>query len=55
LSEQVIGIILRGRKEKIEQIISDIERERAVKILYVRRPKYPDPFMLIIELRKQKE
>jgi len=53
LSEQEIltGIILRGKSSVIEQIIQTLEKDKNIKLVYVRRAK-PEPYLIIIETYK---
>jgi len=52
MSEQTIGLVLRGEKSRLERLVRDIERDEKLKILFIKRPRYEDPFLLIIELKK---
>jgi cell division septal protein FtsQ len=53
LSEQEIltGIILRGKSSVIEQIIQTLEKDKNIKLVYVRRAR-PESFLIIIETHK---
>jgi hypothetical protein len=55
MSETVVGLILRGKEGKLREIVNSLEKERDIRLMFVKWPKYRDPFLLIIELEKHKK
>ena len=53
-TETLVGLILKGREDKLKQVISSIEHNRDIEIVYVRWPRFKQPYLLIIELDKHR-
>jgi len=49
--EVITGIILRGKQSTIEKIIEGLERDKNIRLVYVRRGS-SGSFLLVIETRK---
>jgi hypothetical protein len=54
MSETLVGLILKGREDKLKQVVSSIEHNRDIEIVYVRWPRFKQPYLLIIELDKHR-
>ena len=54
-SKKICGLVLEAEPDILENIIKMLEHYPTVRLLYVRKQKFQNSFMLIIELRKQKE
>ena len=52
-SKKICGLVFEAEPDVLDNIIKAIERYPTVKLLYVRRQKYPNSFMLILELHKR--
>ena len=52
--EVITGIILRGKQSTIEKIIEELERDKNIRLVYVRRAR-PESFLIIVETRKDGE
>jgi hypothetical protein len=52
MSETLVGLILRGREDKLKQVVSSIEHNRDIEIVYVRWPRFKQPYLLIVELNR---
>jgi len=55
MSETLVGLILRGKENKLREIVNSLERQKDIQIMFVKWPKYKEPFLLIIELEKHKK
>lgn len=51
--QMLVGIVIRGASERIEQTLKTIEKDRAIEVVYVRRAD-PDSFLLIVETKRVK-
>jgi hypothetical protein len=55
MSETLVGLILRGKESRLREIVASLERQKDIQIMFVKWPKYRDPFLLIIELEKHRK
>ena len=50
--EEVIGFIVRGNRNTVEELVRDLESRKDIKLVYVKRSKTPESFLIIMETRK---
>jgi hypothetical protein len=55
MSETLVGLIIRGREGKLREIVNFLEKQTDIQLMFVKWPKYRDPFLLIIELEKHRK
>jgi hypothetical protein len=54
-TETLIGLILKGKEDKLREIVHSLEKQKDIQIMFVKWPKYRDPFLLIIEIEKRRK
>jgi hypothetical protein len=50
--EKIVGIVFQASESKIDEVIKNLEGDRSLKLLYVRRQRYPNSYMLVLEMKK---
>lgn len=52
-AESTIGFIVKGPRSRLNEIVRELERDKTVKLVYVKRPTEEGSFLLIIEAKRQ--
>jgi len=53
MHDALIGVVLRGPADEIESIIRDLERNKKIRLIYVRHAE-PSSFLLVVETQRTK-
>ena len=53
MHDALIGVVLRGPTNEIEKIIRDLERNKNIRLIYVRHAN-PGSFLLVVETQRAK-
>ena len=52
-NKTIIGLVLEGEREVLDNVLKNLERYPTVKLLYVRRQRYEGSFMLVLEMKRK--
>jgi hypothetical protein len=52
-NKTVVGLVVQGPQDRLDELIKSIERDKYLQLLYVRRKKFVNSFMLIVELNRR--
>jgi hypothetical protein len=53
VNKKIVGIVFQASESKIDEVIRSLEKDRGLKLLYVRRQRYPNSYMLVVEMKRQ--
>jgi hypothetical protein len=53
VNKKIVGIVFEASESKIDEVIKNLEGDRNLRLLYVRRQRYPNSYMLVLEMKRQ--
>ena len=53
VNKKIVGIVFEASESKIDEVIKYLEGNRGLRLLYVRRQRYPNSYMLVLEMKRQ--